>query len=166
MGETLQSQTHAILPIVRRWFEEALRREITVFNFPPKRKPAQDQIRKLKKGSICLLFLYDDRQLVGEFKVTYVKKVNFEEFQVLKEKAFEVGEARFPKQNEWCWVIEFFDLRAFERPLSEDELRRVIAEVYGKSASMRPLHFTQIIDEKLVSTIKTVMLILQFLKKG
>jgi predicted transcriptional regulator len=165
MRETLQDQTHAILPIVHRWFEEAKTREITVFNFPPKRKPAQDQIRKLGKGSTCLLFLYDDRQLVGEFKVTNVKKVNFEEFQVLKEKAFEVGEARFPKQNEWCWVIEFTDFRAFERPLSEDELRRVIAEVYGKSASMRPLHFTQVIDEKLVNTVKTVMLILQFLKK-
>jgi len=77
-----------------------------------------------------------------------------------------VGEARFPRQNEWCWVIEFTDFRAFERSLSEDELRRVLAEVYGKSASMRPLHFTQVIDEKLVNMVKIIMLVLQFMKEG
>jgi hypothetical protein len=63
-------------------------------------------------------------------------------------------------------MIEFTDIRAFERPLSEDELRRVIAEVYAKSASMRPLHFTQVVDERLVNMVKTVMSILQFLKRG
>jgi len=166
MRKIAEGQAHAILPVVRRWFEEAKMRDISVFNFPPKRKPAQDRIRKLGKGSTCLLFSYDDRQLIGEFKVINVKRVNYDEFQTLKKKAFEVGEARFPKQNEWCWIIEFNDLREFERPLSEDELRRVIAEVYGKSASLRPLHFTQVVDERLVNMVKTVMLILQFLKKG
>jgi predicted transcriptional regulator len=165
MRKMTEGQKHAILPIVRRWFEEAKTGAITVFNFPPMKKPARDQVRKLCKGSICLLFLYDDRKLSGEFKVVNVKRVNYEEFQALSERAFEVGQARFPKQNEWCWVIEFTDFRTFERPLSEDELRRILAEVYGKPASIRPLHFTQVVDEKLVYMVKIIMLVLHFMKK-
>jgi hypothetical protein len=106
-----EGQAHAILPVLRRWFEEAMMRDISVFNFPPKRRPAQDRIRRLSKGSICLLFSYNERQLIGEFKVMNFKRVNYDEFQTLKEKAFEVGEARFPKANEWSWIIEFSDLR-------------------------------------------------------
>ena len=165
MRKIPEGQTHAILPVVRKWFEHAKTGVITVFNFPPMKKPAQDRIRKLVKGSTCLLFVYDERQLLGEFKTINVKRVNYEEFKIVKERAFEAGEARFPKQNEWCWIIEFTGFRTFERPLSEDELRRVLAEVYGKSASLRPLHFTQVIDEKLVNMVKTIILILQFMKK-
>ena len=164
MRKINEGKAHAILPVLRKWFEYAKTGAISVFNFPPMRKPARDQIRKLEEGSICLLFVYDDRQLLGEFRTVNVKHVSYEEFQMIKDRAFEVGKAKFPKQNEWCWVIEFTDFRAFERPLSEDEMRRVLAEVYGKSASLRPLHFTQVIDEKLVDTVKTIMLILQFMK--
>jgi len=165
MRKIAEGQAQAILPIVRKWFERAKTGAITVFNFPPMKKPAQDQIRKLTRGSTCLLFLYDDRELSGEFKAVNVKRVYYDDFQALKERAFEAGEARFPKHNEWCWVIEFTDFRTFERPLSEDELRRVLGEVYGKSASIRPLHFTQIVDEKLVNMIKIIMLVIHFMKK-
>jgi hypothetical protein len=166
MRKVEEGKVHAILPVLRKWVEHTKTGAVTVFTFPPMKKPAQDRIRKLVKGSICLLFVYDDRLLVGEFKTVNVRRVNYAEFQMVKERAFEAGEARFPKQNEWCWIIEFTDFRTFERPLSEDELRRILAEVYGKSASLRPLHFTQIIDEKLVNIVKTIMLILQFMKKN
>lgn len=165
MRKVMKGKVHAILPVLRKWFEHAKTESVSVLNFPPMKKPAQDRIQKLVKGSICLLFVYDDRQLLGEFKTVNVKRVDYAEFQMVKEKAFEAGEARFPKQNEWCWIIEFSGFRTFERPLSEDELRRILAEVYGKSASLRPLHFTQVIDEKLVNMVKTIILILQFMKK-
>jgi hypothetical protein len=156
---------HAMLPIVSEWFEQAKKSDLGVFNFPPMRKPAQDQIRKLSKGSTCLLFLYDERVLSGEFKVEKVKRLYSEEFlRKYKEKAYEVSESKFPKKDQWCWIIEFTDFRAFKRPLSEDEVRQILGEIYGKSASMRPLHFTQIIDSRLVDTIKTIMLVLQLTK--
>jgi len=155
----------AILPILSQWYERAKLGSINVFNFPPNRRPARDRIRKLTKGSTCLLFAYDERRLVGEFKVNKVERLLWKEFQNAKERAFPSGEARFPKPNEWCWTIEFTDFRVYERPLDEEEVRKVFLEVLGKSASMRPLHFTQIIDEKLVDVIKIILLVLQFMKK-
>lgn len=155
----------AILPILSQWYENVKLGSIDVFNFPPNKRPARDRIRRLAKGSTCLLFAYDERRLVGEFKVNNVKRLLWKEFQNVKERAFPSGEARFPKPNEWCWIIEFTDFRVYERPLNEEEVRRVFLEVLGKSASMRPLHFTQIIDEKLVDVIKIIILVLQFMKK-
>jgi len=154
----------AILPILSQWYERAKLGSINVFNFPPNKHPARDRIRKLTKGSTCLLFAYDERRLVGEFKVNKVQRLLWKEFQNAKERAFPSDEARFPKPNEWCWIIEFTDFRVYERPLDEEEVRKVFLEVLGKSASMRPLHFTQIIDERLIDTIKTIMLILQLIE--
>ena len=155
-----------MLPIVHEWFEHAKTGEVSVFNFPPMRKPAQDQIRKLSKGSTCLLFLYDDRILAGEFKVGSIKKVHSEDFmRKFKEKAYEVSSSKFPSKGQWCWIIEFTDLRVFKRPLSEDELRQIFGEILGKSASMRPLQYTQIVEERLVDTIKIILMVLRFMEK-
>lgn len=156
---------HAILPIVSEWFERVKTGSITVFNFPPMRRPARGRIAKLAKGSTCLLFIYDERSLAGEFKVVNVKRLSYEKFQALKNRAFEAGEAKFPRPEEWCWVIEFDDFRAYTRPLSEDELRKVLGEIYGKRASIRPVQWTQIVDEKFVYTIKLINLLLDFLGK-
>jgi predicted transcriptional regulator len=165
-SEKEHEKIHAMLPILSEWYEHAKTGSTSVFNFPPMRRPSGDRIRQLVEGSTCLLFAYDTRCLVGEFKVSRVRRVSWKEFKNLRTRAFEVGEARYPKQNEWCWVIEFADFRPFERALSEDELRRVFGEVYGKSASMRPLHFTQIVDERLIDTIKTIMLVMYFIKNS
>ena len=155
----------AVLPAVYEWFERAKTGSITVFNFPPMRKPARSRIAKLVKGSTCLLFLYDKRSLAGDFKVMSVQRVSHEKFQGLKDRAFEVGEARFPAPDEWCWIIEFDDFRAYPRPLSEGEFRKVLGEIYGKKASIRPLQWTQIVDDKLVFTIRLINLLLDFLGK-
>jgi len=160
-----RGKINAILPIQSQWSEHAKRGSTNIFNFPPMRRPANDKIRQLTEGSTCLLFAYDERYLVGEFKVINARRVSGTEFQSLKSEAFETSEAKFPKHNQWCWIIKFTDLRFFERPLSEDELRRVLGEAYGKSASMRPLHFTQVIDEKLIDMIKVIMLVMHLLKK-
>lgn len=155
----------AVLPAVYEWFERAKAGSITVYNFPPMRRPARGQIAKLVKGSTCLLFVYDERKLAGEFKVVSVKRVSYENFQALNDRAFEVVEAKFPSLGEWCWIIEFTDFRAYDRPLSEDEFRKVLGEMYGKRASNRPLQWTQIVDEKLVDAIKLINLLIDFLGK-
>lgn len=47
------------------WFDEALRRNVKVFQFPPKRRP---NVRKVREGDPCVVYLTDTKEFAGEFQ--------------------------------------------------------------------------------------------------
>jgi hypothetical protein len=112
-----------------QWFEECLKRNCTIFQLRPNKKP---NIKTLPPGSICLILAKphsgaprSEWAFVGEFMVKNTRLVKGEEFSTYVEKAFEVEEAPFPKPNEISWIIEFENLVKYSRPVKLSECNDV-----------------------------------------
>lgn len=105
-------------------FEEYAKGECTVFHFPPNRNP---NVKKLSPGSICLILTMphprtprSEWAFVGEFTVKEVRSVEGEEFKKYASKAVEM-EVPFPELGEFSWIIEFENLRRYERAVKLSE---------------------------------------------
>jgi predicted transcriptional regulator len=118
-------------------FEEYARGKYTVFHFPPNCHP---RVKNLSPGSVCLILARpyqgapkSEWTFVGEFTVKKVRLVRGEEFEEYASKTVEM-EVPSPESGEFSWVIEFENLKRYERAVKLSECNDI-----RTSNSRRPL---------------------------
>ena len=111
---------NAILVTTKEWLDKAVEKDLKVFHFPPER--GNDiLLKKLSKDSICILYVTDTCEFVGEFTVMEIKKVDWIEFEKYKPLAYKIAKVPFPRYGQSAWIIIFDKIKLYKNPVKKSE---------------------------------------------